>query len=82
MLNDDAQLDVFDLAVILFSLGDCPPGGPCPGDLDASGGVGVADVLTLFFSVPCEPGNCAFDFTGDGAATVEDLLIYVYFLFI
>lgn len=81
-LNDDGQVNAADLSAILFSLGDCPALGPCPSDLDDNGIVEIVDVLDLFFGVPCEPGNCIFDFTGDGTANAQDLLIYAYFLYL
>ena len=77
-----ALVNAADLSAILFSLGDCPALGPCPSDLDDNGTVEILDVIDLFFGVPCEPGNCIFDFNGDGTASAEDLLIYAYFVFI
>ncbi len=48
----------------------------CPWDLDATGSVGVSDLLSLLASWgPCPPkADCPADFDGNGAVGVSDLL--------
>jgi hypothetical protein len=46
-LNDDGDVDGFDLALLLGAWGACPQRGPCPADLDGSGAVNGFDLATL-----------------------------------
>ncbi len=50
---------------------------PCPGDIDASGTVGVKDLLVLLGAWgPCpKNGDCPADFDGSGDVGVKDLLV-------
>ncbi|MHC4415761.1 MAG: DUF362 domain-containing protein [Planctomycetota bacterium] len=59
--NDPDQIDAYS------SNGECPP------DLDGSGDVGIADLLTLLGAWGLCPG-CPADFDGDGRVGISDLL--------
>ena len=49
--------------------------GSCPWDLDASGSVGILDLLILLSAWgPCAPGSCPADLDGDGNVGILDLL--------
>ncbi len=50
---------------------------PVPGDLDASGGVGITDLLALLSAwgpCPAPPALCPADLDGDGIVGITDLL--------
>ncbi|MEE8153531.1 MAG: hypothetical protein V3T53_01075 [Phycisphaerales bacterium] len=68
---DDAEAGGF--FVTPFVVGRFVPP-PCPGDLDGSGSVGAADLLSLLVSWgPCK-GCCPADFDDDGNVGASDLL--------
>ena len=64
---------VVDMGVYEFQPNETPP---CPWDLDASGDVGVKDLLILLGAWgPCPPkGDCPADFDDSGDVGVKDLL--------
>ena len=46
-LNGDGMVTATDLVGLLVNWGPCPFAGPCPGDLDCDGVVGIEDLLLL-----------------------------------
>ncbi len=46
-LNGDGMVGPFDLAILLFSWGPCPPEADCSADLDCNGTVGPFDLALL-----------------------------------
>ena len=77
--NDNGELDLCDITDG-FSRDDnnngipdeCEPP-PCPWDLDGSGAVGIADLLSLLTQWGADPGGPP-DFDGNGSVGVSDLL--------
>lgn len=49
-LTCDGQVGVDDFEALLDAWGPCPATGPCPGDLDGNGSVGIIDFLMLLAS--------------------------------
>ena len=49
-VNGDLQVNIDDVIAIILAWGVCPPGGPCPADINTSGTVDVDDVVTAVLS--------------------------------
>lgn len=71
-LNNDGEIEAFDLALVLGAWGPCPSQGDCCKDLDCSGGVGAGDSAIVLANWGLCTGRSPSD--GDGSPTLTEAL--------